>query len=171
MTKSPRYIISNIRIALDNAPEHAAALGRLLGHWAMFEKMLIGLMQYLLQIKPNIAAMIYDEFVSTKAKILLLRRVNHHFTTDISLKIEIETILSVAQQLNTKRNSFIHASWATVDSSELIRFESILLQNHKKTYKIPTKFTPEDIQNVVEEIAKLSASLGSLLIRLLEGPL
>lgn len=170
MTKSPPIRVNKIHIALDNAPEHAAALGRLLGHWAMLEKILTGLMQYLLQVKPTIAAMIYDEFVSSQSKIRLMKRINYHFTSDNKLKDEINSLLSIASRLNSERNKFIHASWAS-GSSELVRFESILPKNHKKAWKLPMKFTPQDIQDVVEEIAELSVSLGNLLIRLRGDPL
>lgn len=163
--KKPR-----IHIALEQFPNHAAALGCLLGHWAVLEDLIAGLMQYLFKVKPTIASLIFDEFVSTKSKILLLRRVNHIITDDKSLKLEIESLLSEAQKLNSKRNSFIHSSWVSGENM-LFRCEKIMPPNHQKVRKEPTIVTLQDIQNVVEEIAELSASIGDLLFRLLGEPL
>jgi hypothetical protein len=157
-----------VYIALDQSPEHAAALGRLLGHWAVLEHMLTGLMQCLLGTDPKKTDLIYKEIVSTKAKFLILKRMNHHFTIDKLLKKEIDVLLTNGEKLNKQRNSFIHASWIG-DSNNLYRDENILEGNYKKMHKPSLKFTPDDIQNVVEDIAKLSASFGNLLFRLLKA--
>ena len=110
---------------------------------------------------------IYNEFISTSAKIKLLKRINHNFNQDTLVKTELEELLIIAEKLNTKRNSFIHSSWAG-NTDNLIRLETILPHNYKKIRKLPQKFNPQDIQGVVEEIAQLSAKLGVLLSSVLK---
>ena len=109
-------------IPLDDAPEHAAALGRLLGHWAILESQLQTIMQLLLGIDQFKGRFLWHEFTSTNAKIRMLQRLNHHFTAE-RFKNDLSTLLESAQSLNSKRNSFVHAVWAG-DKDRLARFES-----------------------------------------------
>lgn len=156
-----------VYIALDDSPEHAAALGRMLGHWGLLEYFLARLMGFVLDIDRLKADIIFKEIVSFKAKLNLLRRFNHHSTKNQLLKKEIDTLLSTAEGLNKKRNSFIHASWSG-DSNNLYRSENSLEGSYKKMHKPLLRFTAQDIENVVEDIAILSASLDDLLFRLLK---
>jgi len=151
---------------IDDAPEHAAALGRLLVHWADIERFLIHILRYLLSIDWYKATFVYEEFVSTKSKIILLRRLNHFFNNDESIKEEIDRYLSQALKLNTQRNTYIHSSWGG-NVNKLIRLKTIPHPDHRKISKHRiTKPTPKDIQDVVEEIAKLSLSFYDLIYRL-----
>jgi hypothetical protein len=54
-------------MALNESPDHAAALGRLLGQWAVLETYLMGIMEYLLQVDSHKAGFVYKEFVNTKS--------------------------------------------------------------------------------------------------------
>jgi hypothetical protein len=170
MADIPKFIkVTRVYIALEQSPKHAEALGLLLGHWAVFGHMLTGLMQNLLDIEPQKADIVYKEIVNFQAKLKLLKRINHHFTKDKAIKDEIDNVLATAEKLNKQRNAFIHASWAG-DSTNLYRYENVLPGNPVKLSKAPMKFTPQDILNVVEEIAKLSASCGMLSSQLLTTP-
>lgn len=160
---------SRVHIALEQSPKHAEALGLLLGHWAVFENFLIGIMQYLLGIESQKADIVYKEIISFKAKLKLIRRLNYHYTTDETLTKVIDDLLDKANDLNNDRNSFIHASWA-IDGNHLFRCMNILEGNYKKLHKPQLEFTPSDIMNVVEQIATLSASCGTLLCQLLKVP-
>lgn len=157
-------MVNKLHIPLDQAPEHAAALGRLLGHWAILEIHLTILMQRLFQLSPQKANLIFNEIVSLRAKLKLLKRVNHHFTIDETLKKEIHDLLVSAEELNGERNKFIHAGWAG-NPQDMVRIENSLPVNYKRLTRKYMKFTPKDIQNFVEDIAKLSGSLNDLLFR------
>jgi hypothetical protein len=157
-------MVNKMHIALEQAPEHAAALGRLLGHWAVLEMLLTVLMQRLFQLGPQKADLIFKEIVSLKAKLKLLKRINHHFTIDGVLKEEIHDLLVSAEKLNEDRNKFIHSGWAG-DSRDMVRIESSLPPSYKKLTKSHIKFTPQNIQNFVEKIAQLSGFLNDLLFR------
>lgn len=165
MAKFPFPFASDrAQTSIDLAPEHAAALGRLLGHWAMFDRLLIGILKYLLTIDWGKAMLVYQEFGSTKSKIVLMRRLNHYYTEDEDLKIDVDKLLSQALKLNTKRNAFIHAMW-TGTPSHFYRQKVMPPPDHKKTIHDIEPFTLQDIQNVVEEIAELSQSLRYLLLQ------
>jgi chorismate mutase len=152
-----------LHIPIDDAPEHAAALGRLLGHWAILERLLIHIMQWLLDTNWYKAMLVYQEFNSTRGKIVLLRRLNHHFNRNEPIRNKIDKHLDQALKLNTKRNAFIHSLWGVKTENSLARLKTISPPDHKKIENTIEQFTPQDIQNVVEEISKLSQSLLDLI--------
>ncbi len=154
--------LSNV---LDYAPDYAAALGRLLSHWNHLERLLIHILSYLLSINWHKAVMVYEEFVSTKSKITLLRRLNHHFNDDEVIKKELDGYLAEALKLNTKRNTFIHSSWAGNVKDLRIR-KNIPPPNYKKTSRGQIdKPNLQKIQDVVQEISKLSLSFYDVIYR------
>jgi hypothetical protein len=164
MADIPKF--SRVHIALEQSPKHAEALGLLLGHWAVLEHMLTGLMQHLLNIEPKKADIVYREIVNFQAKLKLIRRLNYHFTKDEILKDQIDKLLDKADDLNNERNSYIHASWAG-DGTNLFRYMNILEGNYKKLHKPSLEIAHTDIMNIVERISELSASCGTLLSQLL----
>lgn len=157
-------MVTKIHTALEESPEHAAALGRLLGHWGFLEVLLTSLMGHLLYLSPHKTYLIYNEIVSLRAKLKLLKRINHNFTINEVFKKEIHDILVTAENLNEDRNKFIHSFWVG-NFQEMIRMEGSLPGNYKKMAKPYKKFTPQDIQDFVEDIAQLASALNDLLVR------
>lgn len=157
-------------LPIDNAPELAAALGRLMAHWADLESWLIHLLQVLLNVDNMKARFIYQEFNSTRGKITLIRRINHFFTLDETLKSEIDKLLGNINTLNETRNKFVHARWIGDVPQHIMRLETSL-PGYKQSKKPMKKITPQDVQKVVEEIAELSQSLQNLIFPLLGVPL
>lgn len=153
-------------LPIDNSPKHAAALGRLIAHWGHLESQLMHLLQLLLNIDNIKARFIYQEFVSTRGKITLLKRINHFFTSDKALKDKINQLLGTAKDLNETRNHFVHAVWVNTTSQHLMRIENSL-PGYTKYRKPIKKFTSQDIQNEVKKIAELSQSFQDLIIQLL----
>lgn len=147
---------------LDDRPEHAAALGRLLGHWAYLELQLLIVLEKLLEIDTQKARFVYQEFISVASKIKLLQRLNHHFTSDITKKEKLEKLLANTDTLSIKRNNFIHAIWASTlndDDPQLLRVRNSLPGKYENLYHKIEEFTPKDIQRVVDEISTLTLSL------------
>jgi hypothetical protein len=157
---------TNCYMSLDDSPEHAAALGRLIGHWAMLETKLMQLMEKLLGIDHNKSDLVYKEFVSTISKIKLLKRLNYHFTKDDLLKCKINELLISAEHFNSKRNEFVHARWDARaykdDSDELIKI-STMPPGYTKISRPIERITPKNIQDITEDIAKLSLSFQEML--------
>ena len=149
-------------LPIDDMQEFAAALGRLLVHSSFLEIMLIQLTAYILSVDVYKAKFVFQEFISTKSKIVLLRRINHYCFPDTSLKETINKYLDKAIKLNSKRNTFVHAFWV-VYGDTLARVTTAPLPKYNKSNKPPVKVTTEDIQIVVDEIAELSQSIFDLL--------
>lgn len=156
-----------VHLPIDDAPELAAALGRFMAHWGHLESLLITLLQLLLKIDNMKANFIYKEFVSTNAKINLLRRINHFYTVDQSTNTAINQLLHKADRLNTTRNSFMHAMWVGDIPEHIMRLETSLPRNYKQYKKPMKKLTPKNVQEQVEEIAQLSQSFQYWIARLL----
>jgi hypothetical protein len=152
-----------VSIPLDKHPEHAAALGRLLGHWAFLETQLIGALQCLLFTGREKARFVWQEFISAKGKIELAQRLNFHFTQDVSLKDELDDFLKQAQTLNGVRNKYVHALWGDPDPGGNTR-TLMRISNTMSDYKNSTNkhepFTPEAIQDDAVKIATLSQCLS-----------
>jgi hypothetical protein len=161
-------------IPLDHAPKHAAAIGQLLGHWAFLEYGLIELLTIFLHVDLLKATIIYQGFVSTKAKILLIQRLNHIFMPDKDLKKELHELLKKVSKYNSIRNDFVHSIWFLEDRNNrnpevLTRVRTTMPGDHKKYFKQSERFTVQQIQDVVEEIATLSQSLKNLIFRVLKA--
>jgi len=146
-------------LPIDDMLDLAAALGRLLVHWSFLEVMLIQLTAYILTVDVYKAQFIYREFISTRSKISLLRKINDKCAPDASVKENIEKYLEKALKLNKKRNDIVHAFWVVSEDT----LGMVNTSPHNKGNGIPIKVTPKHIQNVVEEIASLSRSLLLLL--------
>jgi hypothetical protein len=157
-------------IPLDSRPEHAAALGRLLGHWAVVEMELIGILEYFLGIEQPFARLVWQEFVSTRGKINLLLRLNWA-TVDSAMKSKLDDLLNNAQDLNEVRNAYIHALWVDpgANSLHLMRSRNTSPGNYKKTFRKSEPFTPEAIQEDVTKFAKLSAALADWISHVRSG--
>lgn len=151
---------------LDDYPEHAAALGRLLGHWSALETRLMLIMSRIIEIDDLASSVIYNEFVSTKSKIELLQRINFFLNEDDRLKEETTPLLESAFRLNKVRNAFVHAYWKKDETNrtKLIRINYSSPPNIKKLRKPKERFSAKDIQDVVEKIAKLCQSFDDLLL-------
>ena len=81
-------------LPIDTDPEFAAALGRLIAYWGNLEFNLIHLRQILLDIDNTKARFIYQGFFSIRAKITLLKRLNHFYILDNTLKKDIISFIS-----------------------------------------------------------------------------
>lgn len=143
---------------LDHLPEHAVALGRLLGHWAFLENMLIGTLALALKIEHPIAKVLWQEFVSVRGKITLLQRLNHSMKDD-DFKTELGKLLATAQELNKVRNGYIHALWVINANNEVERQSNTAPGDYKKVFKNGQVIAATDIEADVLKIAKLSADL------------
>jgi hypothetical protein len=147
-----------VSIPLDNLPEYAAALGRLLGHWAMLESLLMGTLGRALRVDHGLARLLWHEFISTRGKITLLQRLNHSMG-DNELKSELGRILEEAQKLNTMRNAYIHAIWVVNAKGEVERHSHTAPGDYKKVFKDNQVITVADIEKDVLRISKLSGDL------------
>ena len=117
---------------------------------------------YILTLDVYKAKFVFQEFISTKSKIVLLRRINHYCCHNENLKKTIDNYLAKALRLNGKRNAIVHAFWVKSDDT-LAKVSAMPPTKHNKTVKLPEKTTPQDVQNIVEEIAELSQDLFDLL--------
>jgi len=157
-------------MVLDDYPEHAKALGQMLGHWGELEASLMRLTMFLLGTDYDQKAFfVYKEFYNLRSKIRLLKRLNRWFPGDIPIQTEIDNLLSKAESHNDTRNSCVHARWVSKagykeTSNELMRISLGSGKLHQPNIR-PKYFTPQDIQDFGEEIAILSQSFEELLDR------
>lgn len=148
-------------IPLDTHPEHAAALGRFLGHWAFLESQMVGVMQCLFHTSQAKATFVWQKFISAKAKIELAKKINFHCMQDATLKNELNDFLKRALDLNEIRNKYVHAIWGddpNGNSNILIRFTST--GNQEKAEMLHESFTPVAIEDDAVKLAVLSQCLS-----------
>lgn len=169
-------MLTKYYMVLDDYPDHAAALGRMLGHWGILETHLMRMMEFLFQVphdhvNHHKTDFVYKEFISLRSKITLLERLNRWFVQDTSLKETIKNLLSETKRLNKERNNYVHARWISGPygdtSNRLYRISLASPGNINELYNKPKKLTPQDIQDFAEEIVKLSLSFQKLLDRIL----
>ena len=154
------YTPIKLQIPLDSNHEFAAALGRLLGHWAIVEHELTDILGILLRVNQPRAQMIFMTFISFKAKLQLIERLIHNFVGASPEKNRLLSLIRSAGNLNDERNGFIHATWGVGNTNDsLTRFPNTLQGNTKNAFRATDDLTPQDIQKVVDTIASLSGEL------------
>jgi len=168
-------------MVLDDYPDHALALGLMLGHWGELETKLMRMMEFLFQvphdhINHHKTDFVFKEFVSLPSKITLLERLNRWFVQDDSLNKEIKNILSNVRTLNKERNKYVHARWISEagygeTSNKLIRISLASPGNINELHNPTKHVTPHDIQDFSAKIVKLSQAFEELLDRVLPSPL
>jgi hypothetical protein len=158
-----------VGIPLDNLPDHAAALGRLLGHWAFLENMLMGTLALALKVDHALARVLWQEFISTRGKITLLQRLNWSMK-DNPLKEELSKLLNRAQELNKVRNNYIHALWVISSNGQVERHSNTAPGDYKKVFKDSQVITANDIENDVLKISVLSGDFVYWQRRIQGGP-
>jgi len=149
-------------LPIDDAPEHAAALGRLIAHWNALERILVIFLQWLLGTSWFKALLVFHQFSNITGKIYLLKTLNYQFNEN-EFKNEIDRHLNTALALNEERNKFIHALWGVIVDDKIVRVPAMEPCNHKKTSQsVNEQFSSQDIQEVVDKIARLSQSLSDI---------
>lgn len=147
-------------IPLDSSPEHAAALGRLIGHWAIVEFSLSDIFQKLSGTpKRNKASLILESIVSVKTRLDIIERLIQHFVADCKLKTELEALMTETRDLNSERNAIVHAAWTGGSGGILKRIRTGVPYNPKIRSHKTKDFSAEDIQDVVDRIASLAQRL------------
>lgn len=158
-----------ITIPLDAEAGIAAALGRLIGHWAICEHELENVLGNLLRVDPHRARYVWEAFIGFAAKNELVMKLNHQFTTDKAQKELLHGLLKQANKLNDIRNNHIHAIWAAGGKQKLTR-----LRKTRSGYTVAlpefATFTEQDILNDVEKISVLSAALQEWRLKAEFGP-
>jgi len=167
-------MVRKYHMVLDDYPEHATALGRMLGHWGLFETQLMRMMEFLFQAQGDKVNhfktdFVYKEFVSLRSKITLLERLNRWFVQEEPLKEAIKKLLSETRRINKERNNYVHARWGSGPygdtSNRLMRISLASPSNINELYNPLKRVTPHDIQNFSADIVKHSLSFQELLDR------
>ncbi len=154
-------------IPFDDAPEHAAALGRLVAHWNVLERILVILLQWLLSTSWLKSLLVFQQFASFPGKIGVLRTLNYHFNKHDHLKNEVDKHLKTALGYNDTRIQFVHALWGVKVGDKIVRTPSFEPTNPRVTSQhIYGEFSPQDIQAEVDKIAKLSQKFSDILDQL-----
>src|SRR5208282_4280416 len=96
-TNKPEDMATKYHMVLDDYPDHATALGRMLGHWGELETHLMRMTEFLFQVphdhvNHHKTDFVYKEFVSLPSKIQLLERLNRWFVQDTSTKEAIKEL-------------------------------------------------------------------------------
>lgn len=167
-------------MVLDDYPDHATALGLMLGHWGELETRLMKLLELLFQVphyhvNHHKTDFVYKEFVSLPSKIKLLERLNRWFVQDVELNKKIKELLKKTKTANGKRNKYVHARWISKAgyqeiSDKLIRISLASPGNINELHNPTQNITPRDIQDFSAEIIKLSQEFDELLDQALPSP-
>jgi hypothetical protein len=161
-----------MQIPLDSSNDHAMALGKLMGHFAILESQLQMVMATLLGIDQFRAAIVFQSFISLRAKVDMITRLSYVFLNDSPERAELIKLLDESGKANTIRNDHAHATWAAGDPGALTRISGSLPNNPKHRIKPFKAFTASDIQKDVETIATLSAKIQHFVIeKLLQMPI
>jgi hypothetical protein len=102
---------NRVTIPLDYCPEHAAALGRLIGHWAFLETQLQGVIQCLMHSSQSKARFLWQEFLSAESRISLAQRINWHCVANAAIRDDLNRLLDEVRALETVRNTYVLGLW------------------------------------------------------------
>ena len=143
---------------MDDAPEFAAALGRLIAHWGFLEGELSELLGILLRLDQARASMVFNTFPALGQKIGLIERLLYSFTQENEARNVALNFCKRAKALADDRNKYIHATWGGGDG-EFCIFSKGLPSSTKKRLSIVPGVKVQDIQNDVDKVAVLSQEI------------
>lgn len=147
-------------IPLDNQPEIAQALGRMLGHWAILENKLSYILGTLLGLDQSRLHMLYHSFNSVSSKINLIERLIHIYTFDSDEKTTLLSLIKTASDLNATRNTFVHGLWVEgTEKDNLIMFDMRVPGKPTKRTRGFKVFSSTTINSFVQNISELSLKL------------
>jgi len=147
-----------IQIPLDSAPEHAAALGRMLGHWAIVEHSLSDVLGALLGIEQSRQQMLFNTFIGLSSKLGLIERLIYSYVIDSPEKEKLLKLVEKASKYNSARNSYVHATWAAGSSGALTKIDTRVPTNKKSRIRPFEEITPANIDAFVQELSLLSGA-------------
>ena len=150
-------------IPLDSQPQHAQALGRLLGHWGICEHNLCAILGNIVGVEDHKARFIWAAFPSFAAKQKLLRRLNHHYTVNEVAKSSLEALLVQAAKFNSQRNACVHAIWTAGGKDKLGQLNES--QSHMVKHSHFKIVEVHEILALVEELSLFSGSLEGWRLR------
>lgn len=147
-------------IPLDNQPEIAQALGRMLGHWAILENKLSYVLGNLLGLDQTRLHMLYHSFTSVTSKIQLIKRLIHTYIFDSDEKTTLLSLISKASDLNTIRNTYVHGLWVEgTEKNNLTMFDMRVPGKPNKRTRDFKVVSSESINLFVQDISELSLKL------------
>jgi hypothetical protein len=143
---------------LDEFPEYATALGRLIGQWGMLERHFISVLGYLLGTDQARAQMVFNTFPALMQKLQLIERLTKCVVEPSNARECLLEYIGRAKKLNDTRNMYVHATWGVRGQGpgELTCLQSSLPQNTEKRFKEPKSIKLSDIQRDVDDAAMLS---------------
>lgn len=145
---------------LDEFPEYATVLGRLIGQWGVLESHFISVLGYLLGTDQARTQMVFNTFPALVQKLQLIERLTKSFVEPCNARERLLEYIGRAKKLNDTRNMYVHATWgARGDPGELTCCPSPLPQNTEKRFKEPKSLKLIDMQRDVDDAAMLSHDL------------
>lgn len=147
--------------ALDEHPEFAALLGRLVGQWGALEHALIAVLARLLNIDFRPAKMVFNTFPALTQKIGLLERLSKNFFEANDAREKLLALLKETYAANDKRNEYVHALWLNSDADEL-HVQSISLQSIAKHLEAKA-ILPADVEKLRAAVTFHSELLSKFL--------
>jgi hypothetical protein len=149
---------------LDDDPELAAALGRVVGAWSHLEYHLTILFAVYAQMDMNMAAAVFDFFRSTPTQVEVIRRVIQLSSrSSDERRVALSTPLKTYERLAKQRNSVAHNpfGWLDPDGREPYLMEKT--KGIEGPDGIPYRKRPvtiAELNALREEIERLAFTLG-----------
>lgn len=149
------------RSVLEDDSEFSAALGLIMGYWALVENALTILMGALLRLDEDRAKLVFMSFNSMRTKLDLMQRLTYIYIDECELREKVSEVLKRAVELNIERNKFVHAVWAVRSGDEgmFLRMEGSLQGSKTAPYKAAKRHTTADVRSVVAAMANLEADV------------
>lgn len=149
----------SMKTPLDTAPDHAAALGRLVGHWGAVESVLIDVLGRLLGTEQSRTRIVFATILSLRTKVEMTIRLANVYIIECPEKIRLLGLLNEVLTLNGERNAMIHALWGSDDAGQLHRLRLGVPSNTKKWIHDSTPFNAAQIQDEADKIGKVHLEL------------
>jgi hypothetical protein len=143
-------VVSKLPTILDEFPEYATALGRLIGHWGLLESHCISVLGYLLGTDEARTQMVFNTFPALVQKLQLIERLTKSFVEPCDACEHLLGYVSRAKKLNDTRNLYVHAIWGVRDPGELMCFPIPLPPNTEKRHKEVKSVKLSDIERDVD---------------------
>lgn len=124
--------------ALGKRPEHAAAIGRLMGLWSLIEAAVASILGHLMHDNPRAAIALMDSFTSNQARLAAVKKVARELLEDDEFS-KFGDLMDRVQIEAQTRNKIAHGVWG-VDDEET---SSVFLLPLKDYARLPVGYVTE----------------------------
>lgn len=161
-SKNTSDILSAIHVvgSLEQAPQHAMELARIVVNWTALEQRLSIAYSILTNTEAEVASTTMHQISNTHQKITIISALAKSHAPNEQFKDELLEIIKICKDLSSKRSKYVHKQWMVRGDGEVFLID-FTKPRDSQNHTLPIKL--QDMQKVTSDIRETRAVLDRVL--------